>query len=777
MIHQGLDVALGRFILASLYDSLGQASDMLKKTDKGSQLAFSGPIWLLQLWLNATFESNFNLFLPTYLETSVAARQSEGARLALLRYRETNLTTRQLFFHYFKTLLEFDEITPKNTPFVERAIGPAWFRRPFPAIDPNEEEDTNNIWSMFLTPTILSSRQGVERRHLGLVGYQPNLVARQFGLSQFRPKSLFKNKDEIVLGNSGMSVEYFERRLRLADERKPYKLTPVAFETSQYCTFEFATWWSLHYEKHAKNSDEVLLQAIEAGFDALQQKTPKGKGASKVKDTTTSTDSAAPTATPKKSLPNTGAKPAGTTNPTAAAPSGEGQRDKGKASVETSEAGMPPNPKKKADKEKKKKKKVKANPKPSAEIEKDIEIPHPTSPVEDQPTINVEVLSTEDPAPRQETISSSLQDPGAQGGNEENANTMINEENLAQNARTNDVEVTLAGNNQGPKTEGIPTNQSDPAKTTTVHPTESTHSSENTDVEMESDNEDDSMPEATKGGSDILPVSSTSKLSADIGISEMQFIAMKDSDPAAALKMLLSSKGHKEQSKGVSHHSSSTASDTEINSTVRQDSLLLKLHTDYINRDVFALIEANPSSAFSHLGFLKKLHNPLTDGATLSKVIQLENLIDGFTQAIQRRKINALKLEAQTEAYAALVEKANTAQANVEQLEKEVESNVELAEYNQNITAWEREIAELNLKIQSLNVKIDEEKAKRDEANANLSNAVKAKIDKEANEGIKFFSASAAVEEEIQGLEESNKVLDKEISSFQSLYEDLKRQF
>jgi hypothetical protein len=277
MLHQGLDVALGRFILASLYDSLGQASDMLKKTDKGSQLAFSGPIWLLQLWLNATFESNFNLFLPTYLETSVAARQSEGARLALLRYRETNLTTRQLFFHYFKTLLEFDEITPKNTPFVKRAVGPAWFRRPFPAINPKEEEDTNNIWSMFLTPTILSSRQGVERRHLGLVGYQPNLVARQFGLSQFRPKSLFKNKDEIVLGNSGMSVEYFERRLKLADERS-YKLTPVAFELSQFCTFEFATWWSLHYEKHTKDSDEVLLQAWEAGFDALQQRTPKGKG-------------------------------------------------------------------------------------------------------------------------------------------------------------------------------------------------------------------------------------------------------------------------------------------------------------------------------------------------------------------------------------------------------------------------------------------------------------------------------------------------------------------
>jgi hypothetical protein len=75
---------------------------------------------------------------------------------------------------------------------------------------------------------------------------------------------------------------------------------------------------------------------------------------------------------------------------------------------------MPTISKKKVVKEKKKKKKVKANPKPSAETEKDIEILHSTSPVEDQPTTNVEAPSTEGPAPRQETISSSLQDPGAQ---------------------------------------------------------------------------------------------------------------------------------------------------------------------------------------------------------------------------------------------------------------------------------------------------------------------------------------------------------------------------
>jgi hypothetical protein len=74
---------------------------------------------------------------------------------------------------------------------------------------------------------------------------------------------------------------------------------------------------------------------------------------------------------------------------------------------------MPTIPKKKVDKEKKKKKKIKTNSKPSAGPEKNIEVPHSNSPVEDQPTTNVEALSTEDPALRQEKISSCSQDPGA----------------------------------------------------------------------------------------------------------------------------------------------------------------------------------------------------------------------------------------------------------------------------------------------------------------------------------------------------------------------------
>ncbi|WJX13847.1 hypothetical protein P8452_04191 [Trifolium repens] len=76
------------------------------------------------------------------------------------------------------------------------------------------------------------------------------------------------------------------------------------------------------------------------------------------------------------------------------------------------------------------------------ETEKDIEIPDSTSPVEDQPTTNVEAPSTGGPAPILEKINPSLQDPSDQDGNEGNATILVNDEDsLAQDVGTNNVEM------------------------------------------------------------------------------------------------------------------------------------------------------------------------------------------------------------------------------------------------------------------------------------------------------------------------------------------------
>ncbi|MCI91381.1 protein gar2-like, partial [Trifolium medium] len=68
-----------------------------------------------------------------------------------------------------------------------------------------------------------------------------------------------------------------------------------------------------------------------------------------------------------------------------------------------------------------------------------------------------------------------------------------------------------------------------------------------------------------------------------------------------------------------------------------------------------------------------------TDGETLSKVIQLETLIDGFTKTLQKKQSNTTRLDAQNQAHAALVEKAINAQKNVERMEKELQESAEVS--------------------------------------------------------------------------------------------------
>ena len=67
----------------------------------------------------------------------------------------------------------------------------------------------------------------------------------------------------------------------------------------------------------------------------------------------------------------------------------------------------------------------------------------------------------------------------------------------------------------------------------------SPHGSSQKSSSEENFSDEEAIEEAEAGGSDIYPASSTSKLSASIGIAEDTFIKMQDEDPAAALRLLL----------------------------------------------------------------------------------------------------------------------------------------------------------------------------------------------------------------------------------------------
>src|ERR1044072_6249394 len=64
-LHKREDICLGKLVLASLYESLNAASFDIKMSKIPNEyLLTSGPLCLLQFWLNATFQHKINQEVP-----------------------------------------------------------------------------------------------------------------------------------------------------------------------------------------------------------------------------------------------------------------------------------------------------------------------------------------------------------------------------------------------------------------------------------------------------------------------------------------------------------------------------------------------------------------------------------------------------------------------------------------------------------------------------------------------------------------------------------------
>jgi hypothetical protein len=44
-----------------------------------------------------------------------------------------------------KMFLSFNKILPRHAPFIERKYGATWFVEDFPAFDPDNEEEVNEV--------------------------------------------------------------------------------------------------------------------------------------------------------------------------------------------------------------------------------------------------------------------------------------------------------------------------------------------------------------------------------------------------------------------------------------------------------------------------------------------------------------------------------------------------------------------------------------------------------------------------------------------------------
>src|ERR1044072_6636336 len=121
--------------------------------------------------------------------------------------------------------------------------------------------------SPFLKPTLLSSRVQSGVKRLGLVAYQQNLVARQFGFTQFLPCPLFLRREDVITSTTSLTEKLYKDFLSKADNR-PFGLDFFYFEPTYICTSDFERWWARHYAARVLD-DAILQQFIYAGINEV----------------------------------------------------------------------------------------------------------------------------------------------------------------------------------------------------------------------------------------------------------------------------------------------------------------------------------------------------------------------------------------------------------------------------------------------------------------------------------------------------------------------------
>jgi len=153
----------------------------------------------------------------------------------------------------------------------------SWYIREFPTKDARFEDETNAIWKAYLTPRLFSSRTtpNASTDSFGVYGYQPNLVARKFGLVQVRPCSFYHSEQDMRKPRTEA-----QWRTILSKFNKDFpSFQPFHFEFSYKCTQSFFMWWQKHFSEGSKelNLDNLLSESVSA-FNSMQEKCRKNKG-------------------------------------------------------------------------------------------------------------------------------------------------------------------------------------------------------------------------------------------------------------------------------------------------------------------------------------------------------------------------------------------------------------------------------------------------------------------------------------------------------------------
>src|SRR3954464_14997368 len=140
-------------------------------------------------------------------------------------------------------------------------------------MSPDQQTKSMIIWEAFLTPRLFYHRLRPSKGQCVLLCYQPNLVSRQFGLVQIKPKCLYEKRNHMCLHTLHLTEEECESKI--ARYAGVANLSPIPFEPAFYSTPDFQQWWTDYYTMQIFDAESLTRKLTEA-FADVQEKFHKG---------------------------------------------------------------------------------------------------------------------------------------------------------------------------------------------------------------------------------------------------------------------------------------------------------------------------------------------------------------------------------------------------------------------------------------------------------------------------------------------------------------------
>ncbi|XP_050885349.1 uncharacterized protein LOC127090291 [Lathyrus oleraceus] len=660
-LHAGTKLCLSEMILANLYEFLSESVNLLKTIKDQGKIHLSGPFWLLQLWLNATFEAS----LPVEQEVDeeqVKDKTVEWPRLVQLTPTDEGISLRQAFKSYVMMFAKRYHFTSTMAPFASRKIGPEWFTQQLPLEMQKDENIFLDVWESFLTPRLLFSHRNTIKTQIALIVYQPNLVARQFGLIQIKPRPIFPKKGSIIFYNSLHNEEESkELSKKLTDDS--LDIRPVIFRPSFLCTLEFDEWWKDYYSTRFFDVTTFTTHLTNA-FAFVQDRTKK---AVKIPTKKTSVE-ASPSAAKKPSTKVSRKAP-----PVQKRTKEEEKEEKRVSNEESGDESLEPNP---PPPQKKKIKKVSSQ----RSIVK--------SANKDSPSTPIAKLQSKDTESGKSSLNTEIPETqlDVEGNPEKTLEKTVQEEDVPKNDHDRqtvaefDAPASEASEDDSPPHPGLNVaNKGD-------------------DTDMETEVEDDHEEETAKDkddqskqqdGGQILgrstqPAPDQTKGSAistgSTGFSREELESLKVQKPLEYLKAMLSARFNFQDSSQSSSTTSGTTSEAPSLANV-----LTKIKTKILDVDLFKVLEEN---ALAHI----KLKKILKQINVLETSVEVGNL--------HRQRDLSQQISTKSETQAAEWDAVATSTDKVSKLQQLSETYIkEVAACDDNIQKWEKQITALQEKI------------------------------------------------------------------------------